>query len=321
MKEKYAVYREQLPEAFSAKYKNTEETEKKRFHLHRQMEIVIPLSDNMYCRTESRELPIPFGSILLISSMNLHYLVSRKGSGTCRRFVIYFSPEFVDGLSTSRVNLLECFLMNPTDEPRVMDIPGDMRREIYAIARRLAGGNVEDTEGERAEDPAGERTEGTAEMQETPMAMRHPGFLEMEQRLLLGELLLHISEIRQRGLPDKGTALSSEHSRMVFDICEYVRQHFDQEITLDDVAERFFVSRTQLFYIFREVLGITLKEYIIQYRLMKAKDMLINTSLSVERISELTGYTLHSFSRVFAARVGVSPLRYRKLHRSGTTND
>uniref|UniRef100_UPI003AB7AC7A helix-turn-helix domain-containing protein n=1 Tax=Eisenbergiella sp. TaxID=1924109 RepID=UPI003AB7AC7A len=77
----------------------------------------------------------------------------------------------------------------------------------------------------------------------------------------------------------------------------------------------FLISKTQLYYIFKEVTGITVSEYITEYRITKAKDFLINTDLSVEMISQAVGYmNISSFSRVFKLKAGCSPLQYRKKH-------
>ena len=82
---------------------------------------------------------------------------------------------------------------------------------------------------------------------------------------------------------------------------------------MDDLARRFLISKTQMFNIFKDVLKISVGNYILEARMTKAKDDLINTSYSIEIISQRVGYSsIASFSRVFKARVGLSPLQYRK---------
>nr|WP_294022338.1 AraC family transcriptional regulator [uncultured Lachnoclostridium sp.] len=98
-------------------------------------------------------------------------------------------------------------------------------------------------------------------------------------------------------------------------MCEYIGNHYDTALITEDIARHFLISKTQLYYIFKEVTGITVSEYITEYRITKAKDFLINTDLSVEMISQAVGYmNISSFSRVFKLKAGCSPLQYRKKH-------
>ena len=71
---------------------------------------------------------------------------------------------------------------------------------------------------------------------------------------------------------------------------------------------------------FNEIFGIPVNEYITDYRIARAKDMLINSTYSVELISDLTGYaTISSFSRLFKTKAGMSPLQYRKKYMQPAT--
>ena len=77
----------------------------------------------------------------------------------------------------------------------------------------------------------------------------------------------------------------------------------------------FLISKTQLYYVFKEISGMTVSDYITEYRITRAKDFLINTDYSVEMIGQAVGYTnLSSFSRVFKEQAGCSPIQYRRKH-------
>ena len=92
-----------------------------------------------------------------------------------------------------------------------------------------------------------------------------------------------------------------------------MEKYYPEELNTEDIARHFGLSKTQLYYIFKEVSGMTVSEYITEYRITRAKNLLINSTQSIELISQETGYgSLSSFSRVFKARTGCSPLQYRK---------
>lgn len=101
----FSRYTEKLPEEFSVRHKITETTEKRNFHLHRQMEIIFALSGNLKCKFETGEIDIPRNGLILFNQMDLHYIYPEDGSGICDRYVLYFSSNYISRFSTPEVNL------------------------------------------------------------------------------------------------------------------------------------------------------------------------------------------------------------------------
>ena len=82
---------------------------------------------------------------------------------------------------------------------------------------------------------------------------------------------------------------------------------------MEDVAHAVNLSRTGLFELFQKTYGIPPHEYLIEYRLSLAKDMLSNTSLSMTDIAAQTGFRdIFAFSRRFMDKTGMSPSEYRR---------
>ena len=104
-------------------HKITETTEKRNFHLHRQMEIIFALSGNLKCKFETGEIDILRNGLILFNQMDLHYIYPEDGSGICDRYVLYFSSNYISRFSTPEVNLLECFLFRPGNQPVVLTVP------------------------------------------------------------------------------------------------------------------------------------------------------------------------------------------------------
>ena len=109
------------------------------------------------------------------------------------------------------------------------------------------------------------------------------------------------------------TASYQAHSRAVSDIRQYIDTHYSEELAVDNIAREFLMSRTMLYNLFKEVMHMSVSDYLTHVRITQAKALLINTDYSVEIISQMAGYgNISSFSRVFKARTGVTPLQYRK---------
>ena len=119
----YKSFLENFPDEFSIAHKIAPQTEKKTFHMHKQLEVIYTISSNMKCRTEKGIRSIPKNSLVLLNSMDLHYFFTDPGSGLCDRYVLYFSPSFISPLSTQEVNLLESFNVSRMEHPIILSAP------------------------------------------------------------------------------------------------------------------------------------------------------------------------------------------------------
>lgn len=104
-----------------------------------------------------------------------------------------------------------------------------------------------------------------------------------------------------------------EGQNMIFDVQNYISSHLADELNLETVAERFYISKFYLSHRFKEVTGYNFKQYIILERISKSKDMLLNGALPINEISEQVGvHSATHFIRTFKKMEGVSPYQYRK---------
>lgn len=290
MKGIYSQYTEKLPEVFSFRHKVTERTEKRTFHLHRQLEIVLALSGNMKCRFERSIVDIPENGIIFLNQMDLHYIFSEPGSGVCDRYVLYFSPSYISRLSIPETNLLDCFSAFRREHPAVVQIPPDKLGQFLNICNQL--------EGRR-------RAEGEAAAYGQ----------ELHQQLLLGEFLLLSCQLLAGLYGEAPASAALEHSRLVYDIYDYIGKHYGENLEAEELSRKFLVSRTQLYHIFKEVAGMSIGEYVAQYRMNKAKELLLSGGCPIDFISQTVGYaSLSAFSRAFKRLTGMSPLKYRKTY-------
>ena len=117
--------------------------------------------------------------------------------------------------------------------------------------------------------------------------------------------LLFQKTLPQRGIEDDGI-VGKACTMMV----ESLHKPIDFERFAASVAMSYSVFRRR----FKDHTGMAPNQYLLQLRLEKASRLLRNTTVSVERIAELVGFTSVSyFSRFFKDRVGVSPLHFRSM--------
>lgn len=95
-------------------------------------------------------------------------------------------------------------------------------------------------------------------------------------------------------------------------VIKYVENHFHEKICISVVAKKCFISQYKFSSEFKRENGITFREYLINYRLDKARELLNDSKLSVGDVSFAVGFLDHSyFARMFKSRVGLSPSEYR----------
>ncbi|KKO54401.1 helix-turn-helix domain-containing protein [Paenibacillus sp. DMB20] len=99
------------------------------------------------------------------------------------------------------------------------------------------------------------------------------------------------------------------------DILNYIHEHYDQELSIEYFAGTLNMSIGHFSRTFKEEVGEKYVEYIARYRLMKAKEMLLETDLKIDDIAEKVGYWgRNSFIRMFRKYEGITPAKYRTLH-------
>lgn len=95
-----------------------------------------------------------------------------------------------------------------------------------------------------------------------------------------------------------------------------IREFYGSGITLDEIAARLNITPEYLGTQFHKELGVNFSAYIKNYRMQKAKELLIGTQLKLYEIAEKVGYSDPKyFGRVFKESTGQQPLDYRKTHK------
>jgi YesN/AraC family two-component response regulator len=111
---------------------------------------------------------------------------------------------------------------------------------------------------------------------------------------------------------EKSTGKNGKYAT-VYAVSDYISEHFCEDLSLDDLANRFFISKYYLSRTFREVTGAGIREYVNTLRIQRAQGLLQETTLSISQISDKLGFeSITYFERIFKRYLGVSPVLYRK---------
>lgn len=97
------------------------------------------------------------------------------------------------------------------------------------------------------------------------------------------------------------------------EIIDYINQHYQEELSLDRLAEHFFMSKYYLAHSFKEQVGLTVGNYLKEIRLIHSHLLVEQTDLSMIDIANQTGFSnVRSFSEGFKSKYGLSPMAYRQ---------
>lgn len=103
------------------------------------------------------------------------------------------------------------------------------------------------------------------------------------------------------------------HGDTIKQMISYIQEHFTENITIQDLTEHAHVSRSECFRSFHRYTGKKPMEYINEYRLIQAANLLKETNLSISEIGISCGFCSSSyFGKQFKEKYGVTPLGYRK---------
>ena len=97
---------------------------------------------------------------------------------------------------------------------------------------------------------------------------------------------------------------------------EYISCHYREELPLSELADVANLSPTALCHFFKRMTGGCLSDYIIEVRVLHAKEMLLNTNNTIKSIAFGCGFnTLTNFNRQFKRLVGCTPTELRENNR------
>ncbi len=98
---------------------------------------------------------------------------------------------------------------------------------------------------------------------------------------------------------------------------DYIREHYAESISIDDICQHLSISRSYLYKLFRRYYGVSPSNYLIRFRLEKARELLGTQQYPVNEVAEMVGFSDHPyFTKRFRMVYDMTPREYaRRLHK------
>ena len=133
---------------------------------------------------------------------------------------------------------------------------------------------------------------------------------------LIGHLYLFLDDLLQSAKSTRLVPSGRMSDYYIKEAMNYIEQNFQNNISIEDIAAVCGINRSYFGKIFRNIVGQSPQEFLMNYRMIKATELLKLTSLSIADIGSAVGYEnqLH-FSRAFKNVYGISPREWRNQHK------
>lgn len=131
-------------------------------------------------------------------------------------------------------------------------------------------------------------------------------------------LLALITDTLIQYMDDGESEIPSSRIRYINELLQYISENLNLNLTLDELADRFFISRAKLVADFRSATGMSVKKYVTLMRVNTAMTMLRN-GISVTETAENCGFCDDShFIITFKKYMGMTPKEFSRYRRSGS---
>ena len=252
------------------------------FHFHEFDKLVILLSGSVNYLVEDRSYALEPWSVLLVRHHTIHKAVIDR-TLPYERIILYLDRRYFERIFPG-AGLMDCFDQADRHRRHLLTASEDQLEELRDALAAY----------ERA---ARDERLGAQTMRET----------------MIVQLLIHINRLREAA-PVSGEQQSDPKLRQVL---SYINEHLREPLTVESLAERFYMSPYHFMRLFKAQTGSTVHTYVRQKRLMNAA-RLIREGVPAAKAAAECGYGDYSaFHRAFRESFGVSP---GKLTGKGSEN-
>jgi AraC-like DNA-binding protein len=254
------------------------------YHFHQDYEIYYALSGSKNYFIGNKTYRVEKGDIVLINVDVLHRTAATGDQG-CERILVSFTKSYLDKWrkNIDKLDLLSCF----GEATNVIRLTPEQQESVETLFSKIA---------DECQSPRPES--------------------QVYVELLTIELLIFLKRCTGDS-PSHVPEHPNPRFRQISDIVMFINRKYMEDITLNQICERFYISPSHFTHVFKLATGFTFKEYLNNVRVKEAQNLLRTTSLKVGQIAEKVGYrsTTH-LDRMFKRVSGLSPLKFRKAAKS-----
>jgi len=252
-------------------------------HQHDAYEILLCNKGKGSFFIKDNNYPVEENSLFLIDKFCLHCPILSNDNNLFDRFVIQFKDEILDKLSYLIIDDFE--------------IGNIFNKDIYFLQLNKSNHKLLKDISEKI--------------------LLENSKKETAYKSLIFSYILKFIIITKRLTEQKNSIVKTNNKEnRIKKIINYINQNLEKDISLNQIAEQFNISKYYLCRYFKKKTGFTVIEFINNSRIIKAQKLLINSNLRITDIGIKVGFnSLSHFERTFKKINGITPSQYRNINK------
>lgn len=248
-------------------------------HIHDCYELYYSISGGKQFLIDNRFYSIAPGDLFIINQYESHKLTQIDNS-VHERIVLSVHPDYVKRISTADTDLNYCFSNRGEQFQHKLSLNKEQQKRFLYYINKITS------------------AKGYAH--------------DIVEQAAFMELMVMINTLSD-ATPSESVESEYKYNHQVDGILAYINTNIGQTITVEQLAEHFYLSESYICRIFKQATGTTINKYITARRISIAKAHL-NEGASVNEAFEKSGFGDYSnFFKAFTKAVGVSPKKYANL--------
>ena len=242
------------------------------FHYHDFYKIILILKGDVRYLIEGREYELLPFDFVLVNRFDIHKPVV-ESKDDYDRIILYLKPEFLE-----KLGLLDAFMKAKELESYVVRFNSGTSAYIYDMLLKAEEDiKIKDTE------YAGELTAKI-------------------------DVITTLIEFNKACISeDFGFRPEARFNRKVIEIIEYINENLQKDLSIDSIADKFYLSKYHMMRIFKSETGYSVHRYISEKRILLARNLIMSGVPSTTACLECGFKDYSSFSRAFKNQLGILP--------------
>ncbi|NLK93835.1 MAG: AraC family transcriptional regulator [Clostridiales bacterium] len=248
------------------------------FHYHEFDKIIIFLKGDVTYMIEGKNYKLKPYDIVIVNHNHIHK-PNINFNIPYERIIIYVSPNFIKAYKTDNYDLSLCFQKAKAEHSNVLRINSLATSKLFEITNKL-----EDS------------------------LIKKSYAYELYNKILFLEFMINLNKA---AINNELEYIKTKYNKKVNTIIEYINSNLDNDLSLDSLSKKFFISKYHMIRQFKAETGVTLGKFINNKRLLLARDLILE-DLPLTEVCYKCGFKDYStFSRRFKEMFHVSPSKFK----------
>lgn len=252
-----------------------QETQEVAYHYHDFDKITIFIKGTVSYMIEGKSYELQPYDIVLVRHNDIHRL-SVDNSRVYERIIVYISPNFMDAYQTDSYDLTYCFHKAELEHSNVLRIPSLEKSSLFRSITRLEHSFSDD---------------GYA--------------ADLYRQVLFLEFMIHLNRAARKNRLE--FIDTQDYNPKIQHILTYVNEHLADDLSIDAISKKFYISKYYMMRLFKQETGCTLGQYITQKRLLLAKELILSGVPGTQACFDCGFRDYSTFSRAYKKEFQESP--------------